>query len=45
METVRKRWSRIAGLWCALMHEDASWPIHGRYRCRKCRRVYQAPWR
>jgi hypothetical protein len=44
MSQVRKRWSRIAGLWCSLMHEGATWPIHGRYQCSKCHRVISAPW-
>ena len=27
------------------MHDEATWPIHGHYQCRKCRRVYSVPLR
>lgn len=31
----------LAGrLWCGLMHDQITWPIHGRYRCRTCWREY-----
>jgi hypothetical protein len=44
MSHVRERWSRIAALWCSVMHDGATWPIHGRYQCNKCHRVIAAPW-
>ncbi len=45
MSAIRKtRWSRLTGLWCAMMHGDTTWPIHGHYLCRKCRREYAIPW-
>lgn len=31
-------------LWCNVMHEDITWPIHGYYRCRRCHRKYPVPW-
>jgi hypothetical protein len=36
--------SRLAGAWCRLMHGAPMWPIHGRYRCATCMRVYPVPW-
>ncbi len=45
MRAVKKmRWSRFAGLWCAMMHGDTTWPINGHYWCRKCHREYTTPW-
>jgi len=44
MSAVRKRWGRIAGLWCAVMHGETTWPIHGHYECRQCHKVYETPW-
>ena len=44
MKEMRRRWSKIAGLWCFVMHEEATLPIHGHYQCPKCHRVYAAPW-
>jgi hypothetical protein len=26
------------------MHNDLAWPSQGRYRCRRCNRVYEIPW-
>lgn len=31
-------------IWCAVMHDDITWPIHGAYRCRKCWRDYTVAW-
>ena len=31
-------------LWCGLTHGSVTWPIHGRYHCRKCGREYRVPW-
>ncbi len=36
--------SRLGQFWCALMHDDITWPVHGRYRCRTCHREYAVPW-
>lgn len=37
--------SKLAGFWCELMHGSTTWPIHGRYHCRQCDRVYAVPWK
>ena len=37
-------WNRIADLWCRTMHQDAMWPIHGKYVCRSCAREYPVVW-
>ena len=34
----------IGTLWCHLMHDAPTWPIHGHFRCRACQRQYPAPW-
>jgi hypothetical protein len=35
----------ISGAWCKTMHRrQAMWPIHGRYLCPKCLRVYEVKW-
>jgi hypothetical protein len=34
----------ITSLWCRLMHDAATWPVHGHYQCRTCRRLYPVPW-
>lgn len=34
----------IGVLWCRLMHDDVTWPIHGHYQCRTCRRHYPVSW-
>lgn len=34
----------VGRLWCQLVHNAATWPIHGHYRCRTCRRQYPVPW-
>lgn len=31
-------------IWCAVMHDEITWPVHGRYRCRKCWREYSIAW-
>ena len=36
---------KLAGFWCGLMHGGATWPIHGRYHCRQCNRLYIVPWK
>jgi len=32
--------TRIADLWCRLMHAAPMWPAHGQYECRTCGRRY-----
>jgi hypothetical protein len=34
----------MAELWCDLMHESPMLPIHGRYQCHDCGRVYRVQW-
>lgn len=34
----------IAVWWCKVMHDEISWPSHGRYRCTTCKRSYPVPW-
>jgi hypothetical protein len=34
----------ISGVWCQTMHRQAMWPIHGRYLCPTCFRVYEVKW-
>jgi hypothetical protein len=36
--------NRISGVWCKTMHRQAMWPIHGRYLCPTCLRVYEVKW-
>jgi len=36
--------SRAARFWCALMHSQPMWPLHGYYRCSTCLRMYPVPW-
>jgi len=36
--------TRIADLWCKLMHTDPMWPSHGQYECRTCGRRHQVCW-
>jgi hypothetical protein len=45
MKQVRQSWNQIASMWCAVVHEAATWPIHGHYRCPKCNRRYSIPWK
>jgi len=35
---------RLSDVWCKLMHEQAMWPIHGRYECRTCGRQHPVAW-
>ena len=35
----------VRRMWCTLMHDNLSWPMHGRYVCRRCGIVYNVPWR
>jgi hypothetical protein len=34
----------LGELWCEAMHDSPTWPIHGRYQCRTCGRIYAVPW-
>ena len=36
--------TRIADLWCRLMHAEPMWPSHGQYECRTCGRRYPVCW-
>ena len=36
--------NRIATAWCLKMHTRATWPIHGKYTCQQCLRVYPVTW-
>jgi hypothetical protein len=35
---------KIGMLWCTLMHNSPTWPIHGHYECRVCGRQHHVPW-
>ncbi len=35
---------KIGRMWCRLMHNSVSWPIHGHYQCGTCMRQYEVPW-
>ena len=37
-------WNRIADIWCNKMHNDAMWPIHGKYICSRCLREHVVEW-
>lgn len=37
-------WNRISELWCKKMHDQAMWPIHGKYVCPQCLREYPIEW-
>lgn len=36
--------TRIADLWCRLMHAEPMWPSHGHYECRTCGRRHRVCW-
>jgi hypothetical protein len=36
--------TRLAVIWCQIMHPAPMWPRHGHYQCPKCRRLYKVPW-
>jgi hypothetical protein len=36
--------TRVAVLWCRLMHNEPMWPLHGHYECRTCGRRYRVCW-
>ena len=35
---------KLANLWCTLMHDSLSWPIHGHYTCLACGRRHLVRW-
>jgi hypothetical protein len=35
---------KLGNLWCTLMHDSLSWPIHGRYTCLACGRQHLVRW-
>jgi hypothetical protein len=35
---------RLGYLWCTLMHDSPSWPIHGHYTCLTCGRRHLVRW-
>lgn len=37
-------WNRITEAWCRAMHDQAMWPMHGKYACRECLREYPVEW-
>jgi hypothetical protein len=36
---------RFRRAWCSVMHDNLSWPLHGKYICRRCGTVFIVPWR
>ncbi len=36
--------TRVARLWCKLMHTEVTWPSHGHYECRTCGQRYRVCW-
>ena len=43
-EQLRKSIDRAQGLWCEFFHDQAMWPMNGRYQCRTCLRYTPVPW-
>jgi hypothetical protein len=39
----RIMFNALAELWCRTMHDGVTWPVRGRYHCRRCGRTYQVP--
>jgi hypothetical protein len=35
---------KLGNLWCTLMHDSPSWPIHGHYTCLACGRQHLVTW-
>lgn len=35
---------KLGDIWCALMHDSPSWPIHGHYTCLVCGRQHLVGW-
>ena len=34
----------LRDFWCALTHDQPTWPIRGEYHCKKCRTRFLVPW-
>ena len=34
----------IRSTWCKSMHNEAMWPMHGKYICPRCLREYPVAW-
>lgn len=41
MKSIR---SRVATVWCQVMHPAPMWPVNGYYQCPACLRAYPVPW-
>jgi hypothetical protein len=37
-------WERFLAAWCRMTHDEAMWPMHGRYVCRRCLREHEVEW-
>jgi len=37
-------WERFLAAWCRMTHNEAMWPMHGRYVCRRCLREHEVEW-
>ncbi len=44
MNTIKSTWSWLNRAWCNVAHPTPLWPIHGKYQCPSCFRVYQVGW-
>jgi hypothetical protein len=44
VEDSRSPVDRLGDLWCTLMHDSMSWPIHGHYTCLTCGRQHLVRW-
>ncbi len=41
---MKRALSRVNEFWCKTMHPAPMWPVHGRYKCPSCHRVYPVAW-
>jgi hypothetical protein len=40
-----QEWMNTAkDVWCQVVHDQAMWPINGRYQCRTCLRYHPVAW-
>jgi hypothetical protein len=44
VEDHRSPVDKLGSLWCTLMHDSMSWPIHGHYTCLTCGRQHLVRW-
>jgi hypothetical protein len=44
VEDNRSPVDKLGNLWCTLMHDSLSWPIHGQYTCLTCGRQHLVRW-